>query len=168
MLCGHEWFRSLEVARAVGDGPGNLLGVLPLVDPPGAMQSTTLRQARWVFSDQDGDSECNFAIAKETAKYGGWSTTIFSIGSSLAMSQRKRQRRPAKSNRASDGLSPKFPLNTSSILSMCCKNTVTFVGMEPVMVLMTPLPLKNRGLAAFACFRMQTERAGQPQTLMLC
>ena len=69
-------FRSLGVARAEGDGPWRLLGVLPMSDPPREDAKATIATAlqmgvkvKMVTGDQ-------LAIARETAKTLGMGTNI--------------------------------------------------------------------------------------------
>jgi H+-transporting ATPase len=69
-------FRSLGVARADGDAPWQLIGVLPLFDPPREDAKATLATARQLgvkVKMVTGDAQ---AIARETAKKLGLGTNI--------------------------------------------------------------------------------------------
>jgi H+-transporting ATPase len=73
-------FRSLGVARAEGDEPWQLIGVLPLFDPPREDAKATLATARQLgvkVKMVTGDAQ---AIAQETAKKLGLGTNILDAG----------------------------------------------------------------------------------------
>jgi len=68
-------FRSLGVARAEGDGPWQLIGVLPLFDPPREDAKATLATARQLGVKVKMVTGDALAIAQETAKSSGWART---------------------------------------------------------------------------------------------
>ena len=85
-------FRSLGVARADGDGPWELLGVLPLFDPPREDAKATIATARQLgvkIKMVTGDA---LAIAQETAEKLGMGTNILDA-SGLGDVSIKRPRR---------------------------------------------------------------------------
>jgi H+-transporting ATPase len=69
-------FRSLGVARAEGDGPWQLLGVLPLSDPPRDDAKATIATARRMGVTVKMVTGDALAIAKETAKKVGLGSDI--------------------------------------------------------------------------------------------
>jgi H+-transporting ATPase len=81
-------FRALGVARADGDDQWQLLGVLPLYDPPRTDAKSTVATARQMgvkIKMVTGDA---LAIAKETAQTLGMGTNILdgaSLGDSKSM-----------------------------------------------------------------------------------
>ncbi|MGB7819976.1 MAG: plasma-membrane proton-efflux P-type ATPase [Ornithinibacter sp.] len=73
-------FRSLSVARADGDGPWRLLGVLPLFDPPRTDAEETLATARGLGVSVKMVTGDQVAIAQETAKSLGLGSDILDAG----------------------------------------------------------------------------------------
>ncbi len=69
-------FRSLGVARAEGDGPWRLLGVLPLFDPPRGDSRATIATAREMGISVKMVTGDQVAIAKEIAGQLGLGTDI--------------------------------------------------------------------------------------------
>jgi len=69
-------FRSLGVARAEGDGPWNLVGVLPLFDPPREDAEATIATAVQMGVDVKMVTGDSLAIARETARVLGMGTDI--------------------------------------------------------------------------------------------
>jgi H+-transporting ATPase len=95
-------FRSLGVARADGDGPWQLLGVLPLSDPPREDAKSTIATAgqlgvavKMVTGDQ-------VAIAVETARTLGMGTGILDAAS-LGDTKQKASTAQAKAIENADG-----------------------------------------------------------------
>jgi len=101
-------FRSLGVARADGDGQWQLVGVLPLFDPPREDAKTTIATARQMgvkIKMVTGDA---LAIAKETAKKLDMGANILDA-SSLGDSKRKETTEVAESIEKADGFAQVFP-----------------------------------------------------------
>jgi H+-transporting ATPase len=101
-------FRSLGVARADGDGPWQLLGVLPLSDPPREDAKSTIATAgqlgvavKMVTGDQ-------VAIAVETARTLGMGTGILDAAS-LGDTKQKASTAQAKAIENADGFAQVFP-----------------------------------------------------------
>jgi H+-transporting ATPase len=69
-------FRSLGVARAEGDGPWRILGVLPLYDPPRSDSKETIATARRMGVEVKMVTGDQVAIAKEIAAQLGLGTNI--------------------------------------------------------------------------------------------
>ena len=76
-------FRSLGVARAEGDGPWQLLGVLPLFDPPRDDAKETIATAQQMGVKVKMVTGDALAIAVETAKKLGMGADISSMLASL-------------------------------------------------------------------------------------
>ena len=101
-------FRALGVARADGDGKWQLLGVLPLFDPPrddAKSTVTTARQMGVKIKMVTGDA---LAIARETAKTLGMGTNILD-GASLGDAKRDETAAVAESIEKADGFAQVFP-----------------------------------------------------------
>ncbi len=101
-------FRALGVARAEGDGDWQLLGVLPLFDPPREDAKSTIATAAQMgvtIKMVTGDA---LAIAKETAKTLGMGTSILD-GATLGDSKAKETATVAKSIEDADGFAQVFP-----------------------------------------------------------
>lgn len=101
-------FRALGVARAEGDGPWQLLGVLPLFDPPREDAKSTIATAAAMgvkIKMVTGDA---LAIARETAKTLGMGTNILDGG---ILGDAKTKETPAitKSIEDADGFAQVFP-----------------------------------------------------------
>ncbi|HVA13269.1 MAG TPA: plasma-membrane proton-efflux P-type ATPase [Stellaceae bacterium] len=101
-------FRALGVARADGDGKWQLLGVLPLFDPPREDAKSTVATAAQMgvkIKMVTGDA---LAIAKETAKTLGMGTNILD-GATLGDSKTKETEAVTKSIEDADGFAQVFP-----------------------------------------------------------
>ena len=101
-------FRALGVARADGDGKWQLLGVLPLFDPPRDDAKATVATAAEMgvkIKMVTGDA---LAIARETAKTLGMGTNILD-GGTLGDSKTKETDAVAKSIEDADGFAQVFP-----------------------------------------------------------
>jgi len=101
-------FRALGVARAGDDGNWQLVGVLPLFDPPREDAKSTVATARQMgikIKMVTGDA---LAIARETAKTLGMGTDILD-GASLGDSKHDETDATAKSIEQADGFAQVFP-----------------------------------------------------------
>ena len=101
-------FRALGVARADGDGKWQLLGVLPLFDPPREDAKSTVATAAAMgvkIKMVTGDA---LAIAKETAKTLGMGTNILD-GAILGDAKTKETDAITKSIEDADGFAQVFP-----------------------------------------------------------
>jgi len=101
-------FRALGVARAVGDGAWQFVGVLPLFDPPREDAKATVATARAMgiqIKLVTGDA---LAIARETAKTLDMGTNILD-GASLGDSKHDATDATAKSIEHADGFAQVFP-----------------------------------------------------------
>ena len=101
-------FRALGVARADGDGKWQLLGVLPLFDPPREDAKSTVATAAQMgvkIKMVTGDA---LAIARETAKTLGMGTNILD-GGTLGDSKTKETAAVTKSIEDADGFAQVFP-----------------------------------------------------------
>ena len=101
-------FRSLGVARAEGDGPWQLLGVLPLFDPPRDDAKETIATAQQMgvkVKIVTGDA---LAIAVETAKKLGMGADILDA-SELGDVKHQESTAAAKSIENADGFAQVFP-----------------------------------------------------------
>jgi H+-transporting ATPase len=101
-------FRSLGVARAEADGKWQLLGVLPLFDPPRKDAKPTVAAAAQMgvkIKMVTGDA---LAIARETAKTLGMGTNILD-GGTLGDSKTKETATVTKSIEEADGFAQVFP-----------------------------------------------------------
>jgi H+-transporting ATPase len=101
-------YRALGVARADGDGQWQLLGVLPLFDPPREDAKSTVATAAQMgvkIKMVTGDA---LAIARETAKTLGMGTNILD-GAALGDSKTKETAAVAKSIEDADGFAQVFP-----------------------------------------------------------
>ena len=114
-------FRSLGVARAEGDGPWQLLGVLPLFDPPREDAKATIATAlemgvkvKMVTGDQ-------LAIAQETAGSWEWART-FLDASSLGDAKQLRTAAAAESIEKADGFAQVFPEHKFHIVDVLQKH----------------------------------------------
>jgi H+-transporting ATPase len=113
-------FRSLGVARAEGDGPWQLVGVLPLFDPPRddakAVIATALAMGVKVKM-VTGDA---LAIAKETAKQLGMGTNILDAGN-LGDSKKQESTEVTASIEKADGFAEVFPEHKYHIVDVLQK-----------------------------------------------
>jgi H+-transporting ATPase len=101
-------FRALGVARADGDGKWQLLGVLPLFDPPREDAKSTIATAAEMgvkIKMVTGDA---LAIARETANTLGMGTNILD-GGTLGDSKTKETAAVTKSIEDADGFAQVFP-----------------------------------------------------------
>ena len=101
-------FRSLGVARADGDGPWQLIGVLPLFDPPRDDAQATVATAHKMgvkIKMVTGDA---LAIAIETAKKLGMGANILDA-SSLGDSKKQETAEVSESIEKADGFAQVFP-----------------------------------------------------------
>ena len=113
-------FRSLGVARAEGDGPWQLLGVLPLFDPPREDAKATIATAlgmgvkiKMVTGDQ-------LAIAQETARKLGMGANILDA-SSLGDAKQLETAAAAESIEKADGFAQVFPEHKFHIVDVLQK-----------------------------------------------
>ena len=114
-------FRALGVARADGDGPWQLLGVLALFDPPREDAKATVATAAEMgvkIKMVTGDA---LAIAKETAKTLGMGTNILD-GATLGDSKTKETGAVTKSVEDADGFAQVFPEHKFHIVDILQKH----------------------------------------------
>ena len=114
-------FRSLGVARTEGDGPWQLIGVLPLFDPPREDAKATVATAIQMgvkIKMVTGDA---LAIARETAKTLGMGANILD-GASLGDSQRDETAAVTKSIENADGFAQVFPEHKFHIVDVLQKH----------------------------------------------
>ncbi len=114
-------FRALGVARADGDGKWQLLGVLPLFDPPREdAKSTVATAARMGVKIKmvTGDA---LAIARETAKTLGMGANILD-GGTLGDFQIEETAAVAKSIETADGFAQVFPEHKFHIVDVLQKH----------------------------------------------
>lgn len=120
-------FRALGVARADGDGKWQLLGVLPLFDPPREDAKSTVATAAQMgvkIKMVTGDA---LAIARETAKTLGMGTNILD-GATLGDSKTEETAATTKSVEDADGFAQVFPEHKFHIVDVLQKHGHT-VGM---------------------------------------
>ncbi|HEY5428505.1 MAG TPA: plasma-membrane proton-efflux P-type ATPase, partial [Solirubrobacteraceae bacterium] len=120
-------FRSLGVARADGDAPWQLIGVLPLFDPPREDAKATLATARELgvkVKMVTGDAQ---AIAQETAKKLGLGTNILDAGG-LGDAHRHETAAVTASIEDADGFAQVFPEHKFHIVDVL-QNEGHIVGM---------------------------------------
>ncbi|MEO8856164.1 MAG: plasma-membrane proton-efflux P-type ATPase, partial [Burkholderiaceae bacterium] len=114
-------FRSLGVARAEGDGPWRLVGVLPLFDPPRDDAKATIATAMAMgvkIKMVTGDA---LAIAKETAKKLGMGANILDAAS-LGDTRKDESDTVAKSIETADGFAQVFPEHKFHIIDVLQKH----------------------------------------------
>ena len=114
-------FRALGVARADGDGKWQLLGVLPLFDPPREDAKSTVATAAQMgvkIKMVTGDA---LAIAREMAKTLGMGTNILD-GGSLGDSKTDVTPEVAKSIEDADGFAQVFPEHKFHIVDVLQKH----------------------------------------------
>jgi H+-transporting ATPase len=114
-------FRALGVARADGDGKWQLLGVLPLFDPPREDAKSTVATAAQMgvkIKMVTGDA---LAIAKETAKTLGMGTNILD-GATLGDAKTKETTAITKSIEDADGFAQVFPEHKFHIVDVLQKH----------------------------------------------
>jgi H+-transporting ATPase len=113
-------FRSLGVARAEGDGPWQLVGVLPLFDPPREDAKATIATALAMgvkIKMVTGDA---LAIAKETAQKLDMGTNILDAGS-LGDSKKEETTAVAELIENADGFAQVFPEHKFHIVDVLQK-----------------------------------------------
>jgi H+-transporting ATPase len=101
-------YRSLGVARAEGDGDWQLLGVLPLFDPPRVDAKETIATAEALGVEVKMVTGDQVAIAQETAKTLGMGSNILDA-SGLGDVKRKESKEATDSIEAADGFAQVFP-----------------------------------------------------------
>ncbi len=114
-------FRALGVARADGDGKWQLLGVLPLFDPPREDAKSTVATAAQMgvkIKMVTGDA---LAIARETAKTLGMGTNILD-GATLGDAKTKETAAITKSIEDADGFAQVFPEHKFHIVNVLQKH----------------------------------------------
>jgi H+-transporting ATPase len=114
-------FRALGVARADGDGKWQLLGVLPLFDPPRDDAKSTIATAAAMgvkIKMVTGDA---LAIARETAKTLGMGANILD-GAVLGDAETKETAALAKSIEDADGFAQVFPEHKFHIVDVLQKH----------------------------------------------
>jgi H+-transporting ATPase len=114
-------FRSLGVARTAADGSWQLIGVLPLFDPPREDAKTTVATAIQMgvkIKMVTGDA---LAIARETAKTLGMGTNILD-GASLGDAQHDETAAVTKSIENADGFAQVFPEHKFHIVDVLQKH----------------------------------------------
>jgi len=114
-------FRALGVARTDGDGRWQLLGVLPLFDPPREDAKSTVATARKMgvkIKMVTGDA---LAIARETAKALGMGTNILD-GATLGDSKTDETAAVARSIEQADGFAQVFPEHKFHIVDVLQKH----------------------------------------------
>jgi H+-transporting ATPase len=113
-------FRALGVARADGDGKWQLLGVLPLFDPPREDAKSTIATAARMgvkIKMVTGDA---LAIAREMAKTLGMGTNILD-GGTLGDSKTEETSAMAKTIEEADGFAQVFPEHKFHIVDVLQK-----------------------------------------------
>jgi H+-transporting ATPase len=113
-------FRALGVARADGDGEWQLLGVLPLFDPPREDAGSTVETARQMgvkIKMVTGDA---LAIARETAKTLGMGSNILD-GATLGDSKNDETAAVAHAIEQADGFAQVFPEHKFHIVDVLQK-----------------------------------------------
>ncbi len=113
-------FRALGVARAEGDDKWQLLGVLPLFDPPREDAKSTVATARQMGVQLKMVTGDALAIARETAKVLDMGSNILD-GASLGDSKHKETAEVAKSIEDADGFAQVFPEHKFHIVDVLQK-----------------------------------------------
>ena len=114
-------FRSLGVARAEGNGPWQLVGVLPWFDPPRDDAKATIAPALGMgvkIKMVTGDA---IAIAKETCKKLGMGANILDAGK-LGDAQQVKSASAATLIENADGFAQVFPENKYDIIDVLQKH----------------------------------------------
>ncbi len=116
-------FRSLSVARADGDGPWRLLGVLPLFDPPREDAKETIATARGLGVSVKMVTGDQVAIAQETAKSLGMGSDILDAatlrdGDGSHPSDGAAAEEDAKAIEDADGFAQVFPAHKFHIVKV--------------------------------------------------
>jgi H+-transporting ATPase len=113
-------FRCLGVARAEGDAPWQLIGVLPLFDPPREDAKATLATARQLGVKVKMVTGDALAIAQETAKKLGLGANILDAGG-LGDAKREESRAVTASIEDADGFAQVFPEHKFHIVDVLQK-----------------------------------------------
>ncbi len=113
-------FRSLGVARAEGDGPWQLLGVLPLSDPPRDDAKATIATARQMGVKVKMVTGDALAIAKETAMMVGLGSDILDAAG-LGDVKHEETAVVAESIEKADGFAQVFPEHKFHIVDVLQK-----------------------------------------------
>jgi H+-transporting ATPase len=113
-------FRSLGVARADGDGPWRLLGVLPLSDPPREDAKSTIATARELGVHVKMVTGDQVAIARETARTLGMGTGILDAAG-LGDTKREETAAAAEAIEDADGFAQVFPEHKYHIVDVLQK-----------------------------------------------
>jgi H+-transporting ATPase len=113
-------FRALGVARADGDGPWTILGVLPLFDPPRVDAKSTVATARQMGVEIKMVTGDALAIARETAKTLDMGADILD-GASLGDSKHEETEAVAASIESADGFAQVFPEHKFHIVDVLQK-----------------------------------------------
>jgi H+-transporting ATPase len=113
-------FRSLGVARADGDGPWQLLGVLPLSDPPRTDAKSTIATARQLGVHVKMVTGDQVAIARETARTLGMGTGILDAAS-LGDTKSEATAEQAEAIENADGFAQVFPEHKYHIVDVLQK-----------------------------------------------
>jgi len=114
-------FRSLGVARAEGDGKWQLLGVLPLFDPPRDDAKSTIASAQQMGVKVKMVTGDALAIAKETAKNLGMGTNILDA-CSLGDAKHEESAAVTESIETADGFAQVFPEHKFHIIDVLQKH----------------------------------------------
>jgi H+-transporting ATPase len=110
-------FRALGVARAGADGPWQVLGVLPLYDPPREDSRATIETARQMGIAVKMVTGDQIAIAREIARQLGMGTGILEAGALEAPAVGASEELPRVVERA-DGFAQVFPEHKYRIVAM--------------------------------------------------
>jgi H+-transporting ATPase len=113
-------FRSLSVARAEGDGPWQLIGVLPLFDPPRPDAKATVATAIAMGVKVKMVTGDAIAIAKETCKQLGMGTDILDA-SRLGDHKQVESAATTALIDTADGFAEVFPENKYDIIDVLQK-----------------------------------------------
>jgi H+-transporting ATPase len=113
-------FRSLGVARADGNGPWQLLGILPLSDPPREDAKSTIATARQLGVAVKMVTGDQVAIARETARTLGMGTGILDAAS-LGDTKSEASTAQAEAIESADGFAQVFPEHKYHIVDVLQK-----------------------------------------------
>ena len=113
-------FRALGVARAEGDGPWQLVGVLPLFDPPREDAAATIATARQMGVKVKMVTGDALAIAQETAKKLDMGTNILDAAGLGDVKQEETAEMAASIENA-DGFAQVFPEHKFHIVDVLQK-----------------------------------------------
>jgi H+-transporting ATPase len=114
-------FRSLGVARAEGNGPWQLVGILPLFDPPRADAKETIATAFKMGVKVKMVTGDALAIAKETAKKLDMGTNILDAAA-LGDSKKQETDQVAQEIEKADGFAQVFPEHKFHIVDVLQKH----------------------------------------------